>query len=1161
MDNIDTAPQSAPQVASSEMRGLMQDVFDALEDGIALFDEQLRFVLANRRYGELVLPEGHPPLRPGETALDIGKRVFASGAYVLPAGTEPDALAEATVEVIRSYVRDLELERSDGRFLSAASKKTALGGYMITAKDITDRKRAEAVEAHKRAAVHDAIGALEEGVALIDRDMRVVLSNPRFLDLMQAPGWAAPDPDAPLRDLLETAGAAGHLTLPAGVDAASHAAALLSWLAGTGLPREQAIAGDRTLQMRVSKTELGGHLLMVSDLTEARNSEQRARDMLFDAFQSLDEGMVLCDGQMRFLFGNDAWHKMMFDRPDRIPPKPGQNVIENLIAHIRTGYYDIPPDMTEEDYTQWMMRGMAEHGKQVPYRTADGRHFIGSSHLTSFGGALLFIRDVTDRHNAEEKARDMLLEALQGLDEGLALYDQDMRFLYANRAWRKIFRFEDRPPSEFGVSAEAVFAEDVALGRFLVPEGSTAETYPDEVFDKIRGHVHDFPLDLANGRHLLGSSHETGLDGYLVSFSDVTEARKRDEKARMTFYDAIQALDISVALFDPAFRFVFANKAWHEMWFAGGTGPAPGAMPEEMVAVPLARDPDKEAAAAPPETFAAELYRIARAEVKDHAFHTRDGRIILGSSQKTDLGGYLFSFVDVTEQRRAEEKRLEAVNDALDATDFPMVLLDAEKRFVLANDAWFRMFGSKGRAPRPGEPAEEIFWRNINSGYYLLPEGVTKEDLHRKGLAFISTYGRDFPLTTADGKLFLGSSSKTALGGFLLSYRDITEQTRAEEALAEQREISHQNEKLSALGELLAGVAHELNNPLSVIFGYSQMLQGKVEEPILAERIDLICQSAERAAKIVRTFLAMARQRPMKIERCSINEVALTALEVCSYSLKSNGTEVVTELDAEVPAVSGDFDQLAQVLSNLIINAGHAVEPQRAGGRITLSSAYDADTDGTVLCVKDNGPGIPAEIQGRIFEPFFTTKDVGEGTGIGLAFSHRIVASHEGALNVRSTPEDGTCFSLRLKSAGRDADTLGASDPQTRARHVKTVLVVDDEAGVAQLVSDILTEEGLAVTTTTSPRHALHLVEGRSFDAVLSDFKMPDMDGEAFYKAMRVISPATARRMGFITGDAMSAHVQRFFATCQRPYIEKPIVRGELLSLLARSTESAEIDP
>ena len=742
----------------------------------------------------------------------------------------------------------------------------------------------------------DLLNAMDEGVALFDVDGSFLLCNDKYMEMLAPSGHPRPDVGNSSQQVALGFFGTGYLQPVDGMDEAT-------------LPRTVGVPTDpgQIFEFRnadgctiaaTTKITLGGRALVrLQFLEEAKTPDQSARDMLLDAFQALDEGLVLCDENMRFVFANTAWKNMMYGARPHLTPEPGDEVVEKVIELVKDGFYDIPADQSQEDYINWLMTEMSQHGKQVEIRTAEGKHYVGASHLTAYGGSLLFVRDLTN-------------------------------------------------------------------------------------------------------------------------------------------------------------------------------------------------------------------------------------------------------------QRRAEATRLEAVNGAIDAVDYPLVLFDADEKFVLANKAWYAMIEPTGLDPQPGDPGNEFFWSIVDSDYYLRPEGMSKEDYFAAGMALIYNYGREFPLQTSDGRVFLGSSNVTALGGFLLSYREITEQIRAEAELEQQREVAHQNEKLSALGELLAGVAHELNNPLSVIFGYSQMLQGKVSDPVLSERIDLMCQSAERAGKIVKTFLAMARQRPTRIDICSLNDVVATALEVSGYSLKTNGTVVETDLDETAPPIAGDFDQLAQVFSNLIVNAGHALHEQREEGRILVRSYHDVDENRTVVEIRDNGPGIPADIQNRVFEPFFTTKEVGEGTGVGLAFSHKIIEGHEGELSLRSVPGEGTSFYVKL-NAVHDDNTRNELDrlAPTPSKSL-SCLVVDDEAGVAQLLSDILTDEGHSVEMTTTPRKALHMAEAREFDVILSDFKMPDMDGEAFYEALRLISPNSANRVGFITGDALSENVREFFARSKRPYIEKPIVKRELLTLI-----------
>ena len=386
--------------------------------------------------------------------------------------------------------------------------------------------------------------------------------------------------------------------------------------------------------------------------------------------------------------------------------------------------------------------------------------------------------------------------------------------------------------------------------------------------------------------------------------------------------------------------------------------------------------------------------------------------------------------------------------------------------------------------------------------------------------------------------------------------RDITEKKRSAEELARQRESLHQREKLAALGSLLAGVAHELNNPLSVVVARAVLLeeQGDSATQTAASKIRT---AAERCARIVRTFLAMARQQQPERGPVAMNEVVAAALDITGYAVRTSSIEVALDLATDIPLILADADQLHQVMLNLIINAQQSLQDQPAPRRIRIASRFDSAAKLIRVTVADNGPGIPAPLRARVFEPYFTTKPTGVGTGVGLAVSLGIVEAHGGTLIVDCPAQGGAAFTISLpvgevEAAGADA---GASRKPSASR--RTILVVDDEAEIREALSEILKGARHRVVTASSGREALERMATERFDAILTDIRMPDIDGRALYREIERRWPGQAGRVVFVTGDTLASALREFVSETGRPVIEKPFLPSEVRRVVAELATSA----
>ncbi|MEM8629733.1 MAG: ATP-binding protein [Pseudomonadota bacterium] len=272
-----------------------------------------------------------------------------------------------------------------------------------------------------------------------------------------------------------------------------------------------------------------------------------------------------------------------------------------------------------------------------------------------------------------------------------------------------------------------------------------------------------------------------------------------------------------------------------------------------------------------------------------------------------------------------------------------------------------------------------------------------------------------------------GSSFPASISARLIDYRgeevvvanmlDLTDELSMQSEIERQREQIFISEKLSALGELLAGVAHELNNPLSIILGNATMLREDEIAPQTRRRVDKLSDAAERCVAIVRGFLALAREQPLEITGVSARDLIETAADTYRDGAPHDRIALEIDVPSGLPPVMADEVQMVQVLVNLITNAEHAIDGSGTGERVTLRAVALADRDLVEIAVTDDGPGIPKDVRARVFDPLFTTKRSGKGTGVGLAFCHRILTAHGGSIRVDSREGLGATFTLSLPVA------------------------------------------------------------------------------------------------------------------------------------------------
>jgi two-component system NtrC family sensor kinase len=944
--------------------------------------------------------------------------------------------------------------------------------------------------------------------------------------------------------------------------------------------------------------------LITSQATQSLQVEEALRGVLVHLVESLNgsHGLIfLLDGSpdapaalgLRASVGfSDAYRK----QHSRISPNEPwvQKILQQetpLVAYQGTGHPELRRWMAEEGFTAIIL--IRVPGKELPLgvlgiASAAPRMFESDEEnfLVNVANLLgLAVQNVSLSESAAT-SRQQWLDTFDSIDDLILVHAQDGRILRSNRAL-----------------ASRLKAEPAAIvGRFLrdvLPRGATRWIrcpYCEGAAGKAEN------TDPFFGGHLLATDspfHDSagGRLGTIHVLKDLTGRRQAEDKFRLLFEKVQEGVFIST----PGGRFLDFNDAL--MRILGHEDR------QQVLGIDISADLYVDPA------DRARLTRLLHeyGEVNDFEFRLRrrDGEIRTvqeSSFAARDSSGTIVAYqgflLDVTERKQAEleirrrNRELLALNAVAEllaqSSALAEVLTSAlhkiaelftvdasavyffdesAKYLKLAAAVGYRTeHASRGRSIEvPPELVQQIQQARATllsgsapslpeafreaqraEGFLISKIAVLRAKDRVAGFLVIGCREiREFSAAELNLLSAVGNQVAVAMDKSLL-----LEQTReAYESLRHTQEQLLQSEKMAAVGQLISGVAHELNNPLTAILGYSQLLQ---TEDLGAERsasyIDKLHKQALRTHHIVQNLLSFARQRKPERAPVNLNQIIEDTLVLREYDMKLNNIHVHREFDPRLPVTGGDFHQLQQVFLNILNNAVDAVREKDGRGDIWIRT--EALGNRLRIEITDSGSGV--QHPHRIFDPFYTTKPVGKGTGLGLSICYGIVKEHGGEIQVRNSPPRGATFTILLPHlvmtpSSHDENTAWSADHASG-----TILLVDDEEAVLQLEQEILLASGISVKVARSGQEAIDILKSGAVSAIVTDMKMPGgVSTLDLYRWVLRHRPELAARVIFTASDPQDSSVAEITRESGCAVLPKPFQIQDFWNVVQKVLSSA----
>jgi len=886
------------------------------------------------------------------------------------------------------------------------------------------------------------------------------------------------------------------------------------------------------------------------DVTERKKAEEALRESeeRYRSLVELSPDAIFVASEGKHVFVNSAGLKLFGAwNPDQIIGKPVMDFIQ--------------PDFREivaERMRKSMETGIVPPAVEEKFLRLDGTEIdveVRAAPLIYQGKPAMqaVVSDISERKRAEESLRlseQNFRDSIENSPLGIRIVNEDGKTLYANRALLAIFGYSSLEEMEAVPRRQRYTPESYNEHGERIKKRKRGEETPSN---------YEISIVRKDGqnRYLAVSRGEVWWNGekqFQVLYQDITERKASEEEYQAIIRTTIDGFWQA----DMQGHFLDVNEAYCQLT---------GYRRDDLLNMSIS---DVEAIEKPEET----VKRIRKIkEVGYDRFEThhrrKDGEIVdveISVNYLPTGGGRLFVFIrDITQRKRAEKALRESearyrllaenVRDVIWSTDMDLrfTYVSPSVKYLGDRTAEEVMSMSIGQLLTPS--SQELVMKTFAEE--LVMASATTQDPTRSRTLEVEFLRRDGSTLWAELKTNFIRDTAGRPVGILGVMRDISERKKAEEERRGFEQKAQLASRLASVGELAAGIAHEINNPLTGVIGYSELLmQEDVPEHVKTD-LEIINNGAKRVADIIKGLLKFARQTKPERALININEIIEVTLRLQAYELETSNIKVTTKLAPDLPLTVADAGQLQQVFLNLLINAER--EMRLAHGRGKLIIKVEHVNNKIRISFKDDGPGIARENLNRIFDPFFSTREIGKGTGLGLSICHGIVAEHGGRIWAESQLGKGATFIVELPVVTEKRRPMKRSKTTHRPKLATKakILVVDDEPVVRQLLSQILTKEGHEVETTADGQDALDRIKDNGYSLILVDMKLPGISGGELYERVQAISGTLAQRVVLITGDVMGADTEAFITRTKLPCITKPFdvkqLKAEVRRLLASS--------